>query len=475
MKKAIAACVLAAMLPLTGCAAAEERLGRFFLERSGVTEQEDYLRYEQYREDGKLDESGQYRMPEEQGETALPQQPEGKIHVTFADNRYMKILYYTDASMTVPLTTGECYLNPGDSVYAELTGYNKPKSNLYRLAEYRIREYDANGNVQNEDVEKATGGVGDVTEYKIPADFAGAELSILPVGEYADRQLSVDVYYLDDGGKEHSLGNAGSWSINDADVQDGTVHISPLEPYVLKFTYDTDNYFYVSSAPECFTKDPADAGFVEFWEAEPTDADTAYRVELHPYLNLSLKCSEKAQVRVGTGEAENIKKNEVWSAEKLSYGDTITIETAGECTITAGDYQHVRATKDPILKGYRYTLSVVQDSESNAAEKLILTVDVDRVFDVVLGDSCDYGNCSYKLDGDEVSGKVQLQEGQKLTLTYNITREGYAFRKKSEGIGGFFHDLLNRSQRTVTIPITADLDGTEIDPDDWFDIAPEEK
>ena len=38
----------------------------------------------------------------------------------------------------------------------------------------------------------------------------------------------------------------------------------------------------------------------------------------------------------------------------------------------------------------------------------------------------------------------------------------------------FFHDLLNQSQRTVTIPITADLDGTVITPDDWFDIAPEE-
>lgn len=471
MRKAIAACALAAVLLLTGCAAVEKPLGQLFLERSGVTAQEDYLRYEQYRDAGRLDGSGQYVPPAEQNDAALSQQADGKIHVTFADNRYMEILYFTDPSMTTPLNTEECYLSPGDTVYAKLTGYKNPKSNLYRLSEYRIQEYDQNGNVRHESVEKVTG---DVLEYKIPEDFTGTELSVLPVGEYADRQLSVDVYYVDDDGQEHSLGNAGDWFINDADVQESIVHISPLEPYVLRFAYDTENYFYVSSEPECFTKDPSDAGFVEFWEAEPTDADTTYRVELHPYLTLSLKCSEKAQIRVGTEEAEPLAKNEVWTTDRLSYGDSITIETAGECTITDGNYQHIRATKDPITNGDRYTLSVVQKAESNAADDLILTVDVDRVFDVVLDDNCDYGTCTYKLDGDAVSGEVQLREGQKLTLTYKITREGYAFREQSEGIGGFFHDILNRSQRTVTIPITADMDGTVLHPDDWFDIAKEE-
>ena len=470
MKQAIAACALAAILLLTGCNAAKEQLGQFFLERAGVTQREESLRYGQYRDAGKLDESGQYIMPEEQTDAAS-QQPEGTIHVTFADNRYMKILYYTDASMTTPVDTDECYLNPGDTLYAQLTGYNNPKSNLYRLAEYRIRSYDANGNERSEEVAEVTDGL---LEYRIPEDFTGTELSVLPVGEYTDRQLSVDVYYTDDEGQEHALGNAGCWYINDEEIQESTVSISPIESYALKFVYDKENYFYVSSTPECFTKDPADAGFVEFWEADPTDADAAYRVELHPYLNLSLKCSDKAQIRMGSAEAKTLKKNAVWESGKLCYGDTITIETAGECTITDGDYQHIRATKDPITDGYRYTLSVVQEPENNEAENLILTVDVDRVFDVVLGNDCDYGTCVYKLDGDEVSGEVSLQEGQKLTLTYNITREGYTFREKSEGIGGFFHDLLNQSQRTVTIPITADLDGTVITPDDWFDIAPEE-
>lgn len=471
MKKAVAAGSLAAVLLLSGCAAVDRQLGEIFLEESGIKEREEYIRYEQYQEAGNLDESGQYVLSDEQLEEALPQEPDGQIHVSFADNRYLKILYYTDADMLMPISTSECYLNPGDTIYARLEECKNPNSNLYRLAEYRIKEYDEAGNVRNEYVETP---VENVMEYTIPENFTGTELSVFPVGEYADRQISMRVYYVDDSGKECDLGNAGTWFINEEAIHESTAQISSLEAYVLKFEYDTDNYFYVSSGPECFTKDPADAGFVEFWAADPTDADTAYQVELHPYLTLDVKCSEKAQICVGDREPEELKKNEVWNGEKLRYGDQIIIETTGECTITDGDYRHIRATKDPITNGYRYTLKVVEEPVSNAADDLLLTVDVDRVFDVTLESSCDYGVCTYKLDGEEVSGKIRLQEGQELILTYKITRDNYVFANKSEGIGGFFHDLVNGSQRKVTIPITADLQGTVIDPDDWFEIAEKE-
>ena len=66
----------------------------------------------------------------------------------------------------------------------------------------------------------------------------------------------------------------------------------------MKFTYDTNNYFYVGCEPACFTKAPSTAGFVEFWKAEPTDADMSYRVELHQFLQLSLKFSDEAKVYI---------------------------------------------------------------------------------------------------------------------------------------------------------------------------------
>src|SRR5699024_8735938 len=144
-------------------------------------------------------------------------------------------------------------LNPGDTIYAKLEEYDNSNSNLYRLAEYRFRSYDADGSIQNEYVREATS---DVLAYTIPADFTGTELSVLPVGEYADAELSVSAYYVDDSGTEHALGNAGTWYINDTELQTSTAQVSPIEPYVLEFHYDTENYFYVQSEPDCFTKDP---------------------------------------------------------------------------------------------------------------------------------------------------------------------------------------------------------------------------
>lgn len=123
------------------------------------------------------------------------------------------------------------------------------------------------------------------------------------------------------------------------------------------------------------------------------------------------------------------------------------------------------------MDGYRYTLKVVQAAESNAAEVLKQTLDVKRTFNVTLDTNCEYGTCSYKLDGKTVSGTTQVQEGQELTVTYKIIDKNYSFADKSEGIERFIHDIFKASERTVSIPVTTDLEGTTIGADDWFDIV----
>lgn len=469
MKRAFVLIMAFTMLLLTGCSAVDARLEQALLEKSGILEQEDYLQYQQYLEAGRLDDDGQYFDPNLDEVTSSEQEkPSGKIHITFAENRYLNIWYYTDSSMKTPIDTTSCYLNPGDRLYAKVIACVNPNSNLYRLAEYRIMEYDAEGIIKNKYIQKVNDGV---LEYEIPTNFTSTEMSIIPVGEYPNRNLSMSVYYVDDNGNKCSLGNAGTWSINSNSIGGNTAQISPIESYVLKFAYDTGNYFYVGCEPACFTKNPANAGFVEFWEAESTDADMNYSVELHKFLSLSLKFGAEAKVSINQGDFETIKKNKVLNIPKLQYGDSITIETSGDCTITGGNYQHISATKDPIVNSYRYTLKVVPAAESNAAEVLKQTLDVKRIFNVTLDTNCDYGTCIYKLDGKTVSGTTQVQEGQALTVTYKITDKNYSFADKSEGIGGFFHDIFKSSERTATIPITTDLEGTTIHADDRFDIV----
>ena len=214
---------------------------------------------------------------------------------------------------------------------------------------------------------------------------------------------------------------------------------------------------------------------MEFWKAEATDTDLSYRIELHPYLKLTVSFDKEAKICVNRGEVETVKKNKSWSTDKLQYGDSITIETAGKCAITDGNYQHISATKDPILDGYRYTLKVTEEAKSNSAEELIPVVLVERTFLVNLDTACKYGTCTYKLDGKVISGEIQIQENQELKLIYKITEKNYSFAEKSDGIGGFIHDLIKAKERTITVPITANLDGATIHPDDWFTIARKEK
>ena len=64
-----------------------------------------------------------------------------------------------------------------------------------------------------------------------------------------------------------------------------------------------------------------------------------------------------------------------------------------------------------------------------------------------------------------------MQEGQELTLTYKITDKKCSFADKSDGAGGFIRDLFKPKERTISIPITANLDGTTVSPDDWFNIV----
>ena len=346
------------------------------LEKSGILEKEDYKQYQEYLEKGQLDENGEYIDPDF-NKLLEPEEvkPKGTIHITFAKNRYLEINYYAEDSMETPLEMKACYMNPGDVLYAKVIECTNPNSDLYRLSEYRIVEYDAQGKIKSDKIQKVDS---DIWKYEIPCDFTGSELSILPVGEYQDRTLKMNVYYTDDEGNKCELSNAGSWSVNNESIDAGTVEINPIESYVLKLEYDTKNYFFVSCNPECFTKDPKNVGFVEFWKADPMGEDVSaemnYSVELHKFLNLTIEFEKAATVRVNQDATQEVKKGKVWSNKKLQFGDCIIIETEGDCILKDGNFKNLSVTKDPIVNGYRYTLKIVQASDGDTIDELLSVV-----------------------------------------------------------------------------------------------------
>lgn len=458
---------------LSGCSRIDSfmynSLESVFLEKSGIREDADYQQYEEYSQAGVLDEEGYYAETEYTESEVEEEAATGSAHVTFAENRSLRISYYTDEGCTDQINTDSCYLNPGDTIYASDAVSVNENSNLYGLSEYRIFEYDSAGDRSLLEVQE------DLTSnlvYHIPDDYTGTELSIFPVGEYPGRQLSMDVYYINDDGEKIELTSAGTWYLNDAECLSDTAEISAVESFIFRFDFDEENYFYVDASPAPFTQDPASTGFVEFWEADPAEAESSYEVELHPYLSLTVKFDEAGTVTVNGESAQTISRGKSWTGRKLAYGDEIVIETDGECTVTSGDYHHLRAVRDSVYGGFRYTLTIAQEYEGNAASELLQSINVNRVVAVTLETEGDYGTCTYKLDGESVEGTVEVQEGQTLTATYTITDDEYCFdeSENSSGILGSIHDLFRSKERTVTIQVPTESDEVTIDPDDWFAI-----
>lgn len=446
----------AGVLLLTGCAAQAEELARTY-----VHDDPDYQKYLEWQEKDSLDENGYYQNIElEEMKKQADTQMDGSLEVTFGENNKLSISYYYDAAMTQEIDPYNCWLNPGDSIYAAEAVSREDHTDLYALDHYRIYTYDADGQLlESYETEWNVEGL----IYQIPESFQGSGVSVMPVGAYAPHSLMVETYFVDADGKKQMLSNAGTWKKNGQTVTAQGIQVDATQQYQLEYELDTENYFFVRSVPEPFH---TGNGVVTFPKANPTKALTTYSVELHPYLNLSLQCSQDAIVQRNDQPAEIVKKGKSMVLERLQYGETIIIATTGMCTITDGDYQHLEATADPIQAGKtRYILTVQEQRSGNDAEALMETVQVRRVFTVILESEGKFGTCTYTLEGAPISGTVEIREGQKLEATYTLTDSKYELADL-----GWWDDLWDAKEQTVEIDIDADVDGQTICGEDWVSV-----
>ncbi len=453
-----------------GCTAVEpvrERVGEEMFLKSGFSTDDDYIEYSnnEITENGFHVDAADY---EEQAGEDVP--PKDKIHVTFADNQYFDIKYYSDDQMTNEIDTDNCYLYKTEQIYASAISKN-PNSNLYSLSEFRIYEYDASGNRIGETITLSdTKGF----VFEIPSQFNGSGISIFPIGKYSDRKLYVTAYKSDYDGNKIELAGAGSWVINDEAFSGDSTTISSVVPYILVYTYDIENYFFVSSSPSPFTKDPKNSKSIEFNEVAPNEENQTYEIELRNYLDLAIEISEDATVSINGGEHQTIEKeiftDAVWSSSKLMFGDEIVIETTGECKITSGEYRHVSATRDELIEdSFRYVFTIEKTASNAFANDLSMVngIEVVRSFDITLSSIAEHGKCVYELDGEEVSGVITATEGQVLTLTYELQDDDYEFKNDN-----FFINLTRKD--SVTLEVTPILHENTINPDNEFSIVEKE-
>lgn len=263
-------CVLCALL-LSGCSAA----GDFILHRSGVISEEDYQKYIELRNAGQLDDNGSYTAEELTAEPEL-MPPDGSVHVTFAENEYMTVQYYLDEELKTPVDPQLCYLRPGERIYAAVPECRHPSSNWYTFDRFCVYAHDAEG-TRGEELPWGNETLNSGVVLQIPEDCTTTEVSVVPMGKYEKRLLELSDYYTDSVDREQKPG--GTWIINEKEVSANVLSVSPVEPLVVDYKYDSKKYDFVTSTPNSFYHKN---GLVRFETTYATEDIERYTVELRP-------------------------------------------------------------------------------------------------------------------------------------------------------------------------------------------------
>ena len=367
MKKAIVLLLTCATIVLTGCSSVDSLVEKVMLKQSGILDDVNYQQYKKYSSNGQLDADGYY--VEENASTAYDSQ-QGKIWVTFSENSNLDVKYYTDAKHE-NLLGKQCYLNPGDSIYAVVTVKNS--NSMYEFSSFRIYEYDADGKKAQTEVLNFKEQHEDYI-LTLPKDYSETSISILPVGKYNSKAISLNDYYTDE---NNNVQNPhGTWSVNGQECTSGSVEISPLSSYIVSYKYDSDEYFLLSSEPEVYYSDDT-TGEIIFQQCDADNETAEYSVEL---------CKK----------VENEVELTVWTEKSI--GDYISF------SLIASQYEQNYPNYDKSLIDGNFVNNIYQKGVSTVSDK-------EYIFDK-------------KLDGEKPitisSLKGEIPEGDAvcITITY---------------------------------------------------------
>lgn len=152
----------------------------------------------------------------------------------------------------------------------------------------------------------------------------------------------------------------------------------------------------------------------------------------------------------------------------ISDGDEVSDSEKITVTITpsAGYYITGKRVKDNVYQDTMKYSKYVSDIDG-----IIENHPVVQYVTVTLVTEAEHGICVFKLNGEEVSGTVQVQPGEKLKLEYTLTDEAYEYEREG-AVTQFFGSIKDKFTlgKTVTIEITPELNGTEIRGESYVSI-----
>ncbi len=351
-------------LLLSSCSSVESFLRQQIEEQSGIKDDTDYQTYQTYFENGRADENGNY-IPEDE-ETTEAESPSvsrpGSVRVTFGNNSKLSILYFYDQEMTDAIEGTECYLNPGESIYAQVRLSEEALSMNLCFDKFQVFE-----NLDNNLVLLAESKGEDNCVFTVPDPTEGTELSVLPLWKPAERSLSFELVLIDENG-ETTKSDIGIWKVGKEPVKNETVTISAARSFGVEFDYSSvrelSNTYYLdrdSSYPEISR---SGEGIIKFAEQDTSSSVDSFRVVLRKYTTLTINNKKTLFGNRGlisltvNGEEKEVDKDR--QNYTLENGDELILEIKGDYKIDPAQSQDgIKITElESVKDNLRYKIVV---------------------------------------------------------------------------------------------------------------------
>lgn len=390
------------ILLLAGCSNASKAK---ILHGCNIISDEEYETYLDLDERGQFNQDGSYKADELNNyEDFIP--PDGSIHVTFAKNDYIDVEYYLNSGLTTRVNPKQCYLMPGDCIYAGEPVCHHPSTDKYSFDRFCVYAYNEAGE-KGEELSWETG-EGSTLALHIPDDYEGTEVSVVPMGKYEERKLRLTDYYKINDDQKQELD--GEWIVvaNDKKVpiDDDAVAVSPVATLRVDYHYETDKYKFVESTPASFYHEN---GLVRF--------ETIFPDEGKGIEQFSVELQEVS----GHFEFDPAQYTVEHGAVEFSYnGSSIN----GVTNIDDGQGIHYKLTPDT---GYRAKqiegdIPVDADNEKKTKEAIRNAIKFFRDEDVIINlpQPTMGGTIEYSVDGKLLSGKTcSLRCGKVISMKFN--------------------------------------------------------
>ena len=365
-RRCVVPCVLTFFL--AGCSSAKVNLQNTILEemqeKSGVFEDEDYQKYEELKNTGKLDLDGYVIGSHPKTDTDDSEEviKTGTIHVTLSHNNHLDVQYYLDEDKT-KIVDNECWLNPGDSLYYSYALPINVKTDFYSFDTFKIYSYLPNRTLET----RINTCPKDNVVFTVPDEYNGTELSVEPIGKYSSRTLTLNDYFVDVEGISHDA--RGKWIVNKKVVEEDIAFLSPTVDCNVSYQYDPNQYYVSETRPQFFSNPE---GIIHFDVVSPRESTSEFAVKVKEYTTVTFDGSVKGISKVWVNDIEQkLSKN---SLIHLRQGDQIKVEVKDKYVAGSND---LFAVDNP--KSNEYLFEVPDSNITNMS--IIVTSSDSTVFE----------------------------------------------------------------------------------------------